>query len=385
MKEPVPACDAVVIGGGFYGATIAAYLAAKPHMKRVVLVEQESELMLRASYNNQARVHNGYHYPRSFTTAFRSRVNLPRFVQDWPSAVVSDFVKVYAIARHGSKVTAKQFFRFCQRIGADVEVAPPEIKRMFSEHFIEEVFLVTEYAFNSNKLAQSLREQLVSAGVEVHLNTRATSICRGPANRLRIGIESGSSRETLEAPLVFNCTYSGLNQFSGDFVANRAELKHEITEMALVKVPKALEDVGITVMDGAFASVMPFPDRQLHTLSHVRYTPRLQWKDEQGKNPYAMLDTHDRASRFGHMRRSVERYIPALEGVTHEDSLFEVKTVLAQNEGNDGRPILWEQHETLPGLYSVLGGKIDNIYDALEMVDTIEALDAPNPRMILEG
>ena len=90
--------------------------AARP--KRIVLVERESALLTRASYNNQARVHNGYHYPRSFTTAYRSRVNLPKFVLDWSQAVKKDFTKLYAIARRNSKVTARQFERFCREIGA---------------------------------------------------------------------------------------------------------------------------------------------------------------------------------------------------------------------------------------------------------------------------
>ena len=80
-------CEAVVIGGGFYGAAIAAYLARQRGLGEIIVVEREAALLSRASYNNQARVHNGYHYPRSFTTAYRSRVNLPRFVSDWPQAV----------------------------------------------------------------------------------------------------------------------------------------------------------------------------------------------------------------------------------------------------------------------------------------------------------
>jgi L-2-hydroxyglutarate oxidase LhgO len=87
--------DAVIIGGGFYGAAIAIYLAKERQFKSVVLLERAPALLQRASYNNQARVHNGYHYPRSFTTAFRSRVNLPRFVQDYPQAVKRDFNKLH--------------------------------------------------------------------------------------------------------------------------------------------------------------------------------------------------------------------------------------------------------------------------------------------------
>ena len=123
--------DAVVIGGGFYGSAIAIYLAKTRGLRRVVLLEREPKLLLRASYNNQARVHNGYHYPRSFTTAFRSQINLPRFVKDWPHAVKQDFVKLYAIARRNSKVTAKQFERFCHEIGAKIKPAESGLKRLF--------------------------------------------------------------------------------------------------------------------------------------------------------------------------------------------------------------------------------------------------------------
>ncbi len=69
------------------------------------------------------------------------------------------------------------------------------------------------------------------------------------------------------------------------------------------------------------------------------------------------------------MIRDAGRYLPAILNVKYINSLFEVKTVLVKNETDDGRPILFEQHEELPGFYSVLGGKIDNIYDVLEKLD----------------
>jgi hypothetical protein len=40
-----------------------------------------------------------------------------------------------------------------------------------------------------------------------------------------------------------------------------------------------------------------------------------------------------------------------------------------KNEGDDGRPILFEKYAASDGLYSILGGKIDNIYDVLEKLD----------------
>lgn len=364
--------DAVIIGGGFYGAAIAVYLAKQRGFKRILLVERESALLMRASYNNQARVHNGYHYPRSFTTAYRSRINLPKFVRDWPNAVKQDFTKLYAIAQRNSKVTAKQFVRFCRDIGANIQQADPALKSLFEPRLIEDVFLVEEHAFDSRMLASWAERELKESGVQVRYQTQVTTISKGvDANaQLRVIAKTKQgNQEQISCRYVFNCTYSGLNQFEGDFHGVHTGLKQEITEMALMLMPSTLEGLGITVMDGPFFSLMPFPARGLHTLSHVRYTPHLHWNDKQGIDPYERLRNYEQETRVDRMVRDVGRYIPAMLDAKYVDSLFEVKTVLVKNEGDDGRPIFFQKHTELPGCYSVLGGKIDNIYDVLETLD----------------
>ncbi|CAI8985987.1 DAO domain-containing protein [Pseudomonas chlororaphis] len=373
MTERRGIADAVVIGGGFYGSAIAIYLAKQRGLRRVVLLEREQELLIRASYNNQARVHNGYHYPRSFTTAFRSQVNLPRFVQDWPQAVKRDFTKLYAIARRNSKVTAKQFDRFCQEIDASIKPAPSSVKALFEPRLIEDVFITEEYAFDTTKLAKWAKHELENSGIEVRYRARAIAISKSANNDMIVTIQhDNEATDSINCRYVFNCTYSGLNQLQGEFPGTQTGLKQEVTEMALLQVPEILKDIAVTVMDGPFFSMMPFPARGLHTLSHVRYTPHFSWKDELGIDPYQRLDGYDRTTRVDRMIRDVGRYLPAILDAKYVDSLFEVKTVLVKNEGDDGRPILFEKHAELPGCYSVLGGKIDNIYDVLEKLETEE-------------
>jgi glycine/D-amino acid oxidase-like deaminating enzyme len=370
MKTTNIGHDAVIVGGGFYGAAIAIYLVKSRGFKSIVLVDRETELLKRASHNNQARIHNGYHYPRSFTTAFRSRVNLPKFVREWPTAVSQDFTKLYAIARHNSKVTAKQFSRFCREIGAKTYPAERSLRALFDPVLIEDVFAVEEYAFDSTKLAIWAARELQDCGVQICLQTNVTSISKGPNQTLQVALKNeGRYEELLTCRYVFNCTYSGLNQFKGDFPGTQTDLKQEITEMALIQVPPALEGLGITVMDGPFFSMMPFPARGLHTLSHVRYTPHMQWNDEKGIDPYQKLDQYERTTRVDRMVRDVGRYMPAIHNAKYVESLFEIKTVLLKNESDDGRPILFEKHSELLGCYSVLGGKIDNIYDIFEKLD----------------
>lgn len=367
MTVPDSMQDAVIIGGGFYGAAIAIYLAKQRGLQRIMLLEREAALLTRASYNNQARVHNGYHYPRSFTTAYRSRVNLPRFVHDWPQAVRQDFTKLYAIARRNSKVTARQFERFCHEIGARLEPVELDLRDLFEPRLIEAVFRVEEYAFDAPQLARWATRELAECGVQVRLDTCVIGIVRGTNQGSQLVVKT--TDESITSRTVFNCTYSGLNQLKGTFPGTQTKLKQEITEMALIQVPPVLAGLGITVMDGPFFSMMPFPARGLHTLSHVRYTPHLHWSDVPGIDPYQKLQDYDRATRVDRMVRDASRYLPTVLQAKYVESLFEVKTILMKNEGDDGRPILFEKHAELPGCYSVLGGKIDNIYDVLKKLD----------------
>ncbi|MCY7354506.1 MAG: FAD-dependent oxidoreductase [Lysobacter sp.] len=362
--------DAVVIGGGFYGVAIAIYLARERCIKRVLLVEREPALLTRASYHNQARIHNGYHYPRSFTTAYRSRINVPKFVHDWPNAVKRNFTSLYAIARRNSKVTATQFEYFCRNIGAKIQPAEPSIRRLFNLRLVESVFMVEEHVFDINQIARWAEVELPKNGVRVRFNARVSAISPGPNQQLLLEVRSKEGAvERITSPYVFNCTYSGINHVAGDALRTDTVLKQELTEIAMVMPPVALQGLGVTVMDGPFFSMMPFPARGLHTLSHVRYSPHFRWTDDPRIDPYQTLAHYDRATRVDRMIRDAARYLPDVLDSKYVDSHFEVKTVLAKNETDDGRPILFEKHTHLPGCYSILGGKIDNIYDAFEKLD----------------
>jgi hypothetical protein len=374
VSDSSDAYDAIVIGGGFYGATIASFLRQNKKIPRVLVVEKESSLLSRASYRNQARVHNGYHYPRSFTTAYRSSKNFSRFAHDWEQCIKRDFAKYYAISRRNSKVTALQFERFCNQIDAPVEPAEESIKDLFNPALIEEVFKVQEFAFDAKYLAQWAYQELAICGVDVWTNHSALEVFQALEGSLGLTLlEKGASLKKIYARKVFNCTYSGINQINRLGSSQMAQLKHEIAELALVRVPEPLENIGLTVMDGPFFSLMPFPPKGMHTLSHVRYTPHWHWVDKQGNDPYRVLEKYSQESRVDRMLRDSARYFPKIIDCKYAESLFEVKTVLVKNEVDDGRPIFFQEDPVLHGYYSVLGGKIDNIYDILERIN--EELD----------
>jgi glycine/D-amino acid oxidase-like deaminating enzyme len=181
----------------------------------------------------------------------------------------------------------------------------------------------------------------------------------------------------IRAQCVFNCTYSQINRLLTQSGLEPLPVKHEITELALIAPPPALRNLGVTLMDGPFFSTMPFPAENLHSLSHVRYTPHESWVEPAAmRDPHAYLEARPPQSNCMYMIRDAKRYLPAIGEAKHVRSLFTVKTVLVQNEVDDGRPILLRWHPDLGNMATIMGGKIDNIYDVLAALGSLQQVSS---------
>jgi glycine/D-amino acid oxidase-like deaminating enzyme len=367
------AVDCAIVGGGVFGCWLALDLVQRG--LSVVLFEREKDLLRRASYNNQARVHNGYHYPRSILTGLRSRVNSGRFLVEFADCVDKSFQMYYAIGRQQSNVSAAQFCAFCERIGAPLVRAKDPVAALFDPELIEAVYKAEEWAFDADKLANRLRDRLAEARVDVHLSSEVQRVFKSPdgGGRLSLHVRDASGTALrVDAGHVFNCTYSNLNRLLQASGLPSIPLKQELAEMALVEVPPHMQHVGVTVMCGPFFSFMPFPALGLHTFSHVRYTPHHGWYDMQaGLDNQSYFDRIPKHSNFTYMQRDAQRYMPIVSRFVQKGSLWELKTLLPASESDDSRPILFKRDAALPGLVSVLGGKIDNVYDMEREIDAL--------------
>lgn len=351
--------DAVVIGGGVYGCVLALSLAKQ--FKSVIIIESKDELITKASYVNQARIHNGYHYPRSFLTAIRSHINYARFVVDFKKAIYDDYKQYYAIARHFSKTTSYQFSKFASQIESPIKRVPSEILRLFNPNLIEDVFEVDECVFDAHKLRNIFQHQLSKSNIKVLLNTTVEKVTH---NEKYGNILCDTSAGTIEAKHVFNCAYAGINNILKNSELPLISFKYEYIEMPLIEVPPQLSKMSVTVMDGPFFGFLPFPDQDLHSFWHVRYSVHTNWtNDIPSENNLSEF-----RSKYIYMIKDASRYIPSLEDSVYVKSLFETKTVLVSHEASDGRPILYRKNYGIPNFHIIMGGKIDNIYDVIDEV-----------------
>ena len=257
--------DKIILGAGLYGLYAAQKCGAAG--QRVLVLERDPAPFMRATYINQARVHMGYHYPRSYSTAIKSAHYFERFCRDYGFCLHTEFDQVYATSAHFSWTNAAEFRRFCAAAEIRCDDVPPE--KYFNPGLCDGAFLTTEYTYDAQVLKRWFLEQLAALpNVEILYSRRPDRIEQtGSVWRVTAG------EYTAEAPYLLNATYAGVNDIHAMLGLPPFGIKYEKCEIILCTVDEKLRNTGITVMDGPFFSLMPFGQTGLHSLTSVTFTP----------------------------------------------------------------------------------------------------------------
>lgn len=367
--------DKIILGAGLYGLYAAQKCGAAG--QRVLVLEKDPGPFMRATYINQARVHMGYHYPRSYSTAIKSARYFERFCRDYEFCLLQEFDQVYATSAHFSWTSAGEFRRFCAAAGIRCDDVAPA--KYFQPGQCDGAFLTTEYTYDAKVLKEHfLRELAALPTVEVRYGRRPEKIERaGGAWR----VTAGEIRA--EAPFLLNATYAGVNEVHAMLGFEPFRIKYELCEIILCTVSEALQGTGITVMDGPFFSIMPFGKTGYHSLTSVTFTPHVTSYESlpvfacqrrsgglcRPENLYNCNECPARpASAWPMMSQLARKYLRQEYGFAYAGSLFSMKPILKASEIDDSRPTVIRQYAEDPAFVSVLSGKINTVYDLDEVL-----------------
>lgn len=165
--------DKIIIGAGLYGLYSALLCGEKG--QKVLVLECDPTPFRRATYINQARVHQGYHYPRSISTAIKSAGYFKRFNKDYGFCINGEFKKIYATSSKYSWSDGIQFKNFCKT--ADIPCEELHPKRFFKEEMCDGAFLTREYTYDAMILKDYFLEKLGQlSNVEIQYGKRISSI-----------------------------------------------------------------------------------------------------------------------------------------------------------------------------------------------------------------
>jgi len=370
--------DKIIIGAGLYGLYSAFYSCKKG--QNVIVLECDDAPFKRATYINQARVHQGYHYPRSISTALKSAGYFERFNKDYAFCVNKEFDQIYATSSQYSWSDGKQFKDFCK--AANIPCEELHASNYFKDGMCDGVFRTREYTYDAMILKDYLLDELskygnamtIKYGVKINAIEKST-------NTYVIRTEDGN---TYESSFVLNSTYAGTNQILEMAGFEKFGIKYELCEIILCDVNDKLKEVGFTVMDGPFFSIMPFGKTGYHSLTSVTFTPHTTSYDEvptfscQGESnghcsTKRLGNCNDcpakPATAFPYMANLARKYMLDDYQFEYKKSLFSMKPILMSSEIDDSRPTVIRTYSKNPTFVGVLSGKINTVYDLDEVLD----------------
>ncbi len=354
-------------------------MAGKGH--KIALVEKEKELFKKASIVNQARLHGGYHYPRSVATARMSDDNKQRFTDEHKPFILFEFDKYYAVDKFGSLTDAAQFERFCEFIGIKCELIPNH--PLFNYNRLEALYLTTEYTFDPILIGEFYKEKIKDEQNVDIFNFHKIKEAEKDTGNWKVTLENLENQtfKQLSVSAVINATYSGSNAVNRQFGVNDIQLMHEISEIAFITSPQ-VGNIGLTVMDGQFGSIMPYGKSGLLSLSSVAYThhkvsyDNLPHFDCQAINKACTPDFTSICNFCAAKPRSnnqkmigqMQQYYTDEVELNYLTSYFTIKSKLKANFIDDGRPTEISQLHKNPDFYCIFAGKINSIYEIEKIV-----------------
>lgn len=369
--------DKIIIGAGFYGLYAALRCAGKK--QRVLVLEKEADAFMRATYVNQARIHMGYHYPRSYSTAIKSAHYFDRFVKDYDFCLLTEFDQVYATSSTYSWTNASQFQRFCD--AAHIRCEGIEPGRYFRKGMCDGAFLTKEYTYDAHILRDYLLEKIrENPLIELRFLSPVIAIeAEGEMYR----VFSGAGED--QAPFVLNASYASTNQINQMLGFEPFAIKYELCEIILCEVEQPLKPVGLTVMDGPFFSIMPFGKTGYHSLTSVSFTPHITSQSALGSfdcqkdcvggfctsRQFGNCNECSRQpqSAWAYMSNLAKKYLRPEFGFQYVKSLYSIKPILMASEIDDSRPTLIRVFSRNPTFVSVLSGKINTVFDLDEVLE----------------
>lgn len=370
--------DKIIIGAGLYGLYAALFCAERG--QNVMVLECDSSAFGRATYINQARVHQGYHYPRSISTAMKSAGYFERFNRDYSFCINKEFEQIYATSSEFSWTNGRQFRDFCNDAGIPCEELHPG--NYFKEGMCDGAFRTREYTYDAMILKDYFLTELkrftncvrIEYGVEIQDIEKQH-------DAYIINTKKGEYRSCF----VLNATYAGANQILDMVGYEKLGIKYELCEIILCDVNDKLKEVGLTVMDGPFFSIMPFGRTGMHSLTSVTFTPHTTSYDAlpsfRCQEKSGGFCTKRRLGNcnicpakpqtaFPYMANLARKYLLDEYGFEYKESLFSMKPILRSSEVDDSRPTVIRQYSEDPTFIGVLSGKINTVFDLDEILES---------------
>lgn len=321
--EPKYTKDALIIGCGWYGCHLANLLLEKGIT--FDMQDKTDAICTGSSFKNQNRLHLGFHYPRSAKTRRECVSGFDKFKERYPT-VLNKIENYYLIANESiiDAITYQSIFS--------------HEKVKYEESSWEDLkpFEFNMQCFDVNSYPLRVDEEMIDPERVQYMFQNQCEIYRKSFNNSKC-IQTSYK-------YVFDCTYGNLISL------NNFYREQCITFIIRMKCKRS--SIAITIMDGPFFSIYPYHiEKQLYTLTHVVYTPKI--------GQMSAIEIYDE------LCKDVIKYIPNYNDIFEYDSYYISEKTKLVDAKNDDRSMVYNK---TGNIHSFIGGKITGVFELEEHI-----------------
>lgn len=340
-----------IIGAGWYGCHIAASFKALGF--DVTVFDKEDDLLLRASGNNQFRLHQGFHYARNYRTRVQSRDGFMRFVERYPTLSDSITHNLYAVPNRDSLIDFLTYRLIMTSSGIEFYEAKPSHYDLAN---ISGILLTEERVMRTDKARDLFRLRLKE---NLRLGEEVSTI-----------VEKGKKiyLNGQEFDYLIDATWGSLSEI---------ELPVFYEPTLLLYYKSGIGSYALTMVDGDLCSVYPTDKAGVFTLSSVTHTPLGRFDKMQNALDFLnSASSHLIESKRKLMEEQISLYMPNFrEKFEYIGPQLSVKTKI--QGATDDRSCYVSKYGRK---FVVMSGKIDTIFYASDTI--LSMIEAENETQV---
>lgn len=334
-----------IAGTGWYGCHIGMVL--KDQCTEIRIFEKNDDIFTEASGNNQFRLHQGLHYPRSSITRYQSRDGFFRFSERYPSFSREISNNYYLIPYEESLMDFDTYFSIMLSSGLKIDkIHPDDIPYVKTEMF-EGAIRCKERSILTSQAKSFFKKNL----------TEIVSFHEAVQRIEQVGTHILVNGEAFD--YFVDATWGSLSVYPN------ASIFYESTLLLYYEHIGDEEFSALTLVDGPLWSIYPTEVPKIYTVSSVPFSPICTYMEKQFayRHVIELRDTEIQERREL-IESHVKAYFPDfLDHFNYQGPQIAIKTKPTGKADNRAASV------TRHGRYfQVQSGKIDNIFQASDFI-----------------
>ena len=311
-----------IIGGGWVGCHLANQLKNEHD---ITLIEQDNCIFNGTSYNNQNRLHDGYHYARNYETRNLCKTTFYRFIDDYGFCVTDIDKNFYCVPKKLSLMDLNTYLKIFEEYPSEL------IEHNFDN--TEGCILTNEKHINFQKIKSHFEKELKGL------------IKYETIDNIKLEELSKTS------DLVIDATNNFMGLINTDFF-------YELTITLIYDKIKSTNFDSVTFVDGELFSIYPYKDNKF-TLTDVKLTPLKKFLSICEIDEYKkLIDNEFILNKVNKFENRVKTFIPDFNEYFKFDSYFLSIKSKVKDESDSRYPIIKQTNNII----SCFTGKIQGIY-----------------------